>query len=118
MNSITHIEIPAPDLQKAIDFYGKIFDWQIQVVEPNRYAFFRIGEGNSGGGFDASLQPAPERIGHQIVVDVDDIDLTLQQIINAGGQKILEKTEIPGGHGFYAVFKDPQGNSMQLHSRT
>ena len=116
MNTITHIEIPAPDLERAIAFYGQIFDWEIQTVEPGKYAFFRIGGSNSGGGLDTSLQPAGERTGHQIVVDVDDINTVLDRIVQMGGAMVLPKTEIGGGHGFYAVFKDPNGNYMQLHS--
>jgi predicted enzyme related to lactoylglutathione lyase len=27
------------------------------------------------------------------------------------------KTEIEGGHGFYASFRDPNGNYLQIHSR-
>ena len=116
-NTITHIEIPAPDLAKAIAFYSTIFNWTIEIVNENKYAFFRIADTNTGGGLDASLQPSTERTGVQIVIDVEDIDRSLELIEQAGGTVTLSKTEIGGGHGFYAGFSDPNGNHMQIHSR-
>ena len=117
-NTITHIEIPAPDLEAAIHFYSRIFNWNIDVLEEGRYAYFKIGDTNTGGGFDSSLIPAPEQQGPQIVIDVQDIEETLKQIEMAGGFTTREKTLIPGGHGFYAAFRDPNGNNLQVHSNT
>jgi len=115
-NTITHIEIPAPDLEKAIDFYSAIFDWEIQITQPGAYAFFRIGQTNSGGGFDTSLKPALEKFGPQITIDVENIEETLQKIRENGGVVTLPKTAIDGDHGFYACFQDTNGNNLQLHS--
>lgn len=81
------------------------------------YAFFRVGDTQTGGGFDASLIPAAERSGIQIVIDVEDITSKLAEIEKAGGKIVLNKTGIPGGHGFYACFRDPNGNYLQIHSR-
>lgn len=117
-NTITHIEIPAPDLMKAISFYSKVFNWHIEIIAEYSYAYFRIGETNTGGAFDASLKPAEETVGLQIVVDVGDIEQTLDDIKKAGGTITKTKTEIAGGHGYYASFQDPNGNHLQIHSRT
>jgi len=116
-NTITHIEIPAPDLQKAISFYSKIFNWKIEIITENVYAYFIIGDTNTGGGLDTSLTPSKEKSGAQIVIDVEDIDQTLINIQASGGKIIMPKTLIEGGHGFYASFQDPNGNYLQIHSR-
>ena len=116
-HTITHIEIPAPDLKKAVEFYAKLFNWQTEILPEGNYAYFRIGSTRSGGGFDVGLKPAKEKCGPQITIDVEDISIKLSEIEKAGGKIILEKTEIPGGHGFYACFCDPNGNYLQLHSR-
>ncbi|WP_222852089.1 VOC family protein [Olivibacter sp. SDN3] len=115
-NTITHIEIPAPDLAKAISFYSTVFNWRIEIVTENSYAFFLIGDTNTGGGLNTSLKPAAEKCGPQIVVDVADIGQTLDKINASGGSVTLKKTEIGGGHGFYASFRDPNGNHLQIHS--
>lgn len=116
-NTITHIEIPAPGLQKAIAFYGALFNWTIEKAPDEKYAFFMIGDTQSGGSFETSLQPAAAGCGPQITIDVGDIDEKLAAIEKAGGTISLPKTTIPGGHGFYAIFIDPNGNYLQLHSR-
>jgi predicted enzyme related to lactoylglutathione lyase len=117
LHTITHIEIPAPDLQKAIDFYSKVFDWGIEIVTIDHYAFFTIGNTGSGGGFDASLMPAPEKTGPQLTIDVENMEAAMKKIKENGGNIVMDKTEIPGGHGFYCIFTDPNHNHLQLHSR-
>ncbi|WP_315814007.1 VOC family protein [Paraflavitalea speifideaquila] len=114
--TITHIEIPAPDLAAAMAFYATVFQWEI-IRQGDNYAFFRIGDTNSGGGLDPSLQPALEKQGVQVVIDVEDIDTTLATIVHAGGRIDFPKTAIDGGHGFYAGFCDPNNNHIQLHGR-
>ena len=115
-NTITHIEIPAPDLEAAIHFYSKIFNWNLEITEDGRYAYFKIGNTNTGGGFDSSLVPAPELQGPQVVIDVQNLEETMEKIKAAGGFITREKTPISGGHGFYAAFRDPNGNNLQIHS--
>jgi uncharacterized protein len=117
MHTITHIEIPAPDLKKAITFYSTVFNWEIQIIQENAYAFFRVGDTNTGGGLDASLKPAAEKTGHQVVINVEDIPAIIKRIEHQGGKIVMKKTEIPGGHGFYAVFRDVNGNLLQIHSK-
>jgi len=117
LHTITHIEIPAPDFTAAVEFYTNVFNWEVELVTVDHYAFFRIGNTGSGGGLDASLMPAPEKSGPQLVIDTDDIKAMVTKIEENGGIIIQDKTEIPGGHGYYAVFKDPNGNYLQLHSR-
>jgi predicted enzyme related to lactoylglutathione lyase len=117
-HTITHIEIPAPNLQKAINFYSNVFGWETEVLPDKTYAVFRIGGSQSGGGFDTSTKPAPENVGPGLVINVVDILAKLDEIKSAGGKIVQKKTEIPGGYGFYARFVDPNGNYMQIHSRS
>lgn len=116
-HTITHIEIPAPDLQKAVDFYSTVFKWEIDHKPNEPYTYFIIIQGKAGGGFDAALQPAEKNCGFQIVIDVENIDQALNDIQTAGGSVTMAKTEIPNGHGYYACFTDPNNNHLQIHSR-
>jgi uncharacterized protein len=118
VHTITHIEIPAPDLEKAIAFYASLFNWEIDIQPGGNYAYFRITGTASGGGFDANLQPAAGTSGVRVTIDVEDVDEKLKEIEGNGGKITLGKTQIPGGHGYYASFLDPNGNIMQLHSST
>lgn len=117
IHTISHIEIPAPNFTAAVEFYSEVFNWGVELVTVDHYAFFTIGNTGKGGSLDASLMPAPEKTGPQLVIDVNDIEETLKSIEIKGGRMVTGKTEIPGGHGFYAVFKDPNDNFMQIHAR-
>ncbi|HEY3250948.1 MAG TPA: VOC family protein [Ignavibacteria bacterium] len=114
-NTITHIEIPANNMKGITNFYSKVFGWQIIFDE--RYSLFRIGKSNTGGGFDAALKPAAEKTGPGLVINVEDIPAKLEDIKAAGGKVVQEKTEIGGGHGFYARFTDCCGNPMQVWAK-
>jgi predicted enzyme related to lactoylglutathione lyase len=114
--TITHVEIPAPDLSLASAFYAAVFDWKIEVVIENSYSFFMIGDTQTGGGLDASLKPADQGVGTQLVINVDEIDQYLHKIVSAGGAVTQTKTQIgDGGHGYFACFQDPNGNYLQIH---
>ncbi len=116
LHSISHIEIPAPDFTSAIEFYKAVFNWGIELVTVGHYAFFTIGNTGAGGAFNSALMPAPEGTGLQVMIYVDSIDETVKSIEANGGKIIKARTEIPGGHGFYAVFTDTNSNYMQIHS--
>lgn len=116
IHTITHIEIPAPNLKVAMEFYSKVFEWNIELVTADHYAFFTIGHIGSGGGLDASLMPAGKKTGPQLTIDVENIEKAIEMIKEHGGTLVQGKTEIPG-HGFYCIFTDPNHNYLQLHSR-
>lgn len=107
-----HIEIPAPSIQKAEQFYTSVFGWEVQIFG-NEYALFK--DGLVGGGFDASTKVSEGGIG--LYISVENIPAKLSEIENAGGIIIKSKTEIEGGHGFYASFKDPNGNILSIWSK-
>ena len=117
MPAICHIEIPAPDLKKAIAFYTNVFGWTVEQppLMAGHYALWR-GEGRTGG-FDAHAKPAPvKRPGVGLYLAVPSIPRALKQIERAGGKVLEKKTAIGGGFGHYAVFIDPNGNRMNVWS--
>jgi len=115
--SITHFEIPSPDLQRSILFYDTVFGWKSQTMPDGKYAVFSIGDTQSGGGFDTNTKPAEQGVGPGLVINVDNIPEMIEKIKKAGGIITQDKTEIPG-FGFYARFQDLNGNHMQIYSRT
>lgn len=111
--AICHLEVPAPDMEQAQAFYTKVFGWEFTPMDPE-YALFSAGA--VGGGFDKT---APVGAGGCVLVmAVDDIDAKLAEIKEAGGEELTGKTEISGGHGFCAYFRDPNGNKMGVWSKT
>ena len=108
---IEWLVIPAPDLEKAKKFYSGVFSWEISELSPD---FWLFKSGNLSGGLSQSTKPAPEGVTFSITVD--DIPTVLGRIVEAGGVLIREKYEIGGGFGFSAVFRDPNGNLLELWS--
>jgi predicted enzyme related to lactoylglutathione lyase len=111
--NIVHIEIPAADLEKAGKFYQDLFGWKIQPIPEMNYVLWEP-EQEPGGGFNPlneSVKPGDVLI----YVDSDDIEADLQQVKALGGTVLSEKTEITGT-GWFALFKDPTGNTIALYT--
>jgi len=114
-NKIVHIEFPAGDPAGAGEFYKQHFGWELTPMGEG-YTLFDPGDGGVGGGFSKPEGPSPNWV--VCYIQVDDIEVKLAELVAAGGEQLLAKTEIGGGHGFYALFKDPQGNIAGLWSKT
>jgi predicted enzyme related to lactoylglutathione lyase len=113
--SICHVDIPSKDLAASGEFYSSVFGWEISPMMDS-YSLWKPQDGNAGGGFSVPDTGQPSSV--LPYIQVDDIEATLGQISGKGGSTAVPKTEIGGGHGFFAVFIDPAGNSMGLWSQT
>ncbi len=113
---ICYLEIPAPDVQKAAAFYRTVFGWNVTEsgLSDQPYSTFSTGEGGLDGGFDS--RKAPEEGGALLYLKTADIAATLKAIAEGGGTVITEKTPVGGDFGFFAVFKDPNGNHVGIWS--
>lgn len=116
LNGICHVDFSARDASLA-DFYAGIFGWQLTPMG-DTYTLWRNGEENLGGGFSQPMGDQPFAPGQLVYIHVEDIDATLASISAAGGSTVMPKMEIGGGHGFCAIFQDPQGNKTGLWSQS
>jgi predicted enzyme related to lactoylglutathione lyase len=48
---------------------------------------------------------------------VKDVDDSAAKVAALGGRVTSPPTDIPGGHGRFAIAKDPQGATFALYSR-
>ncbi|MCC6573534.1 MAG: VOC family protein [Planctomycetes bacterium] len=110
--SVVHLEIPAPDMKKALKFYKTVFGWEVEGDPKSPYCMFK--DGHVGGGFDGTAKPTKK--GNVLIVFTPDITTKLKEIKKAGGKSLQKKTKIEGGHGYCAYFKDPNGNKLGLWS--
>jgi uncharacterized protein len=113
MNKFCHIEIPAPEMEKTVKFYIEVFGWEVELFPDKTYAMFK--DGAVGGGFDPTL--SIQKDGVNLILEVDDIPAKLEEIVEAGGKIVKEKTEIGEGYGFYASFLDVNGNRLSIWSK-
>jgi predicted enzyme related to lactoylglutathione lyase len=100
-NPIGHFEFLVNDVDRAKEFYGKVFDWTYEDVPG--YTMIDAGVDPRGGMMKKPDQaPHPSLNVYFVVKDVDD---TLEKVQAAGGCVILGKTEIEVG--WWAMFMDP-----------
>ena len=106
--TIDYVEFQADDLAAVKRFYSQVFGWEFEDYGPD-YASFK--DGRIAGGFIlGTVSPG----GPLIVIFVDDLRLTEQQVIAAGGKISKEIFSFPGGSRFH--FIDPCGNELAAWS--
>jgi predicted enzyme related to lactoylglutathione lyase len=113
-SSFCHIVIPALDLPKAKEFYERVFGWTVMENHPGQ-AYWFFTSGNVGGAFDNSAQSAQGSI--VLVIEVEDMPATIQNIIELGGTIVQDRSLIgEAAVGYDAYFLDPSGNKLGIHS--
>jgi predicted enzyme related to lactoylglutathione lyase len=109
---ITHVDIPVSDLQRAGEFYSRVFGWRIS--EPpgfEGYPMWQAPNGISGGG----LAPRSEDFTQpRSTVEVDSIDDTLATAVASGARVVMAKSPI-SETSWWAIFEDPDGNHIGIY---
>lgn len=113
--SICHVDFVVPDLERAEKDYAELFNWQFMPFQPTE-RFFMARPGGLPGGCMAQGTPAFENK-TVLYVNVDDIGATLAKAERLGATVRKPKTEIPGGHGFCAELRMPDGNVVGVYNR-
>lgn len=121
MAGVVHFEIPAEDQDRANSFYQGAFGWMLNPMPELNYTIAittpsdaQTGMPSAPGAINGALFPRTEDLKTPIItVDVEDIEAALGQIESAGGSVVKAKDAVPG-LGFYAYFKDTEGNILGL----
>ena len=114
MPKIVHFEINAENPLRAKNFYENVFDWKVEKWEgPMEYWVISAGEEDEEG-INGGLQKR-ENKDDQIFnyVGVESVDKTLKKIKENSGEILKPKSPIPGV-GYYAFFKDTEGNRLGI----
>ena len=119
-NTVVWFDIPVKNIQRAIEFYGRVLDVELQVSEmgPSKLAFFPFSPGVASGALVEGPGATPSDKGTLVYLNGgSDLSTPLSRVKSAGGKILMEKTAI-GEHGFIARFEDLDGNTVALHSAT
>lgn len=124
MNPVVHFEMPAKDMKRMKDFYGKVFGWTakdmganmgdyvvVTTSEIDEKTHFPKQPGRINGGLmpkAASTIKAPS-----IVIAVDDIEEHVKIVKAQGGKLIGEIMDIPHV-GKMVYFEDTEGNVVSM----
>jgi predicted enzyme related to lactoylglutathione lyase len=108
---ITHVEIPADDVERAKRFYSAVAGWEFGETEgfPG-YFMFRTGEASGG-----AVGKRGEAVGTVIrdyitVANLDEASSTAERL---GGKIVSPPAEVPG-MGRWATVLDSEGNEIGL----
>jgi hypothetical protein len=110
---IAHVEIPSTDLDRAKDFYQKVLGWDFKAFG-NGYLLYNNHKGTMVG-----LRKVDEVAkGESTVfhVNMPNIDSILKKVKENGGAVKRTKTVIPA-MGWYALFTDPDDNTLGLYQK-
>ncbi|WP_025739902.1 VOC family protein [Aquimarina pacifica] len=117
-NPIQWLEIATIDIERAKDFYSKVFHLEFQLLETPDSKMYMFGEPARPGSAGSLIQSAdskPSTDGTIIYFSCEDVATEAGRVEEAGGKLIIPKTDI-GEFGFFAQLIDTEGNRIGLHS--
>ncbi|MCZ8298503.1 VOC family protein [Flavobacterium sp.] len=116
-NPVVYFEIPVNDIDRAIDFYTKVFnfDFEKETIDNNEMALFPFSDENSGisGALAKGEIYKPTKDGVVVYFKVENIEETLRLANSRGGKTLYPKTD--NGIGIVAEFEDTEGNRIALY---
>ena len=119
-NALNWFEIPVKDFDRARLFYQTIFNYDMPDMKMGtaRMGILLHDRGTGvGGAIVASEWHEPAMAGTVVYLAADpDLSVVLGRVEKAGGTILVPKTDIGEGLGFFAMFKDVEGNRVGLHS--
>jgi uncharacterized protein len=123
MDKVVHFEIPVDDTARAKDFYGSIFDWELNDADMGGGMIYTTVRtvatdenqlpkepGAINGGI---MKRTSDTTAPVITIQVDSIDETLKKVEAGGGTIVQPRTQIPN-MGAFGYFKDSEGNTLSL----
>jgi uncharacterized protein len=123
MNPVVHFEMPYDNAERLAKFYQSVFGWQMQMMGEamGSYVLATTTEsdergpkkpGTINGGFFPKKPDWPAQV-PSVVIAVQDIKQSMNQVTKAGGKVLGEPMEIPGV-GQYVSFTDTEGNRVSM----
>lgn len=111
-HTIVHWEIMGPAGADLPGFYSGLFGWSPQTMEGfDGYEMVSADEAGVGGAVGTGSDDMPNYV--TVYIEVDDVDVHLARIEEAGGKTISPKMVIPDVVT-YGLFADPGGNVVGL----
>jgi predicted enzyme related to lactoylglutathione lyase len=109
--TITHVEFPADDPERAKRFYEAVAGWEFSEMSdfPNYY-LFRTEEAH-GGAVGQRGQSTGQVV--RLYITVDKLEDAVAAAEQHGGKVVTPPTDIPG-QGRYAAVLDSEGSEIGL----
>jgi predicted enzyme related to lactoylglutathione lyase len=109
---VAWFEVTGKDGAALQDFYGRLFDWQINDAgDGSGYGLVAAAGKGIGGGIGAAQDGNG---GVTFYVEIDDPAAYLKKAEELGGQAIVPPTELEQFGLTFAYFTDPEGHVVGL----
>ena len=112
-------EIPATDLDRAQRFYETALGQPLKretMGEVELVVFPYGGQPMSSGALIRHEHCAPSMDGTTVYLSVGDLSVVLDRLDKLDAQTVVPRTALPEGMGFFAQFRDCEGNRVGLWS--
>jgi len=114
MAALAHFAINADNVDRARQFYEKVFGWKFNAWGPP--GFYQIKTGGSddvGGALQErrELIPGQKMTGFECTISVKNLDVVEKAVLKAGGKTVLQRSVIVGV-GTLMFFQDTEGNVL------
>jgi uncharacterized protein len=128
MDPVVHFEMPAKDRERMATFYENAFGWQTTLLGEDMMNYVLVSTidsdkdgipkqvGAINGGFYPTKPDWPSQY-PAVVISVDDIQVSMKRISDAGGTVLDKPMQIPG-FGLYVAFIDTEGNRASMMQPT
>ena len=113
-NPFVHVELNTTDVNKAKNFYSKLFSWKLEDAPTEMgfaYTMINVGEGTGGGMMKQMSPGAPSS--WLAYVAVDDINAATKKAKSLGATIVKDVTEVMGA-GWLSIILDPTGACLGL----
>ncbi|HAT73789.1 MAG: Glyoxalase/bleomycin resistance protein/dioxygenase [Candidatus Moranbacteria bacterium GW2011_GWF2_36_839] len=118
-NRIIHFDLYADDPARASKFYSEVFGWTFKKWEGEGMDYWLIMTGPDiepgiDGGMSKREKEWKDNVSNgAVTIGVSNVDEAISKIEKAGGEITMKKTAL-SGVGWFASFKDPEGNVLAL----
>jgi uncharacterized protein len=120
MDPVVHFEVPFDDKERAKKFYSTVFEWRLMDWNEGEMDYTmayscEIDEANNNmpkekARINGGMMPrSPLGESSVLVMNVKNLDETMEKITANGGSEVMPKTKM-SGMGYYARAKDSEGN--------
>lgn len=121
MDKVVHFEVPYDERERALEFYQKVFGWNVNAVPEMEYDIVHTAEVDDkmmpkeSGAINGGMYKRGEGVAKSpvIVIDVSSVDEHIEKVKGAGGEVFREK-HVVGEMGYYAQVKDTEGNIIGI----
>ncbi len=119
---VVHFEMPYKDEKRAVDFYSKVFGWDMNALGPSMNGYILAGttetvnmQSTQPGEINGGFFPATdENNRHPLVtISVEDIKEAMKMVTDNGGEVLGEPVDIPNV-GKYVAIQDSEGNRASI----